>query len=85
MTKHNGRKSSHHIYQNLEDIKNDLSRLSESIKNETSNFVSDSIAQTKSKSVEMKNNFSERVSQEPMKSVGIALLTGAIIGYFVHR
>lgn len=78
-------KTNHRIYRDLKGVKQSLSRVSKGLKLKANGFVNNSLAQTREKAMEFQDDLQEYVSHKPIKSLSIALVTGAIIGFFVHR
>lgn len=83
--KKRAKSNNRHIYKDLKGVKRSLSRVTKGLKLKANGFMNNSIAQTREKALEFQDDLSEYVTHKPLKSLSIALVTGAIIGFFVHR
>ena len=82
------RRSSKHEY----DLQADLIRIKDAImdatrdaKGKAGEMLYDSFEQAKDTSVAAKDNVTEYVAEKPLKSLGLALVTGLLVGYFLNR
>jgi len=86
----NGRGGILHYYQNrltdrLEDIKESLAELTENIKDKTSDAISHTLKNAKDQTMQMKKKMNRLVTQKPYKSLGVVLLTGIVLGYWMKK
>lgn len=81
----NARPEDFDIHGDVKRIKAALAEFSRDIRGKTGAKVSQSIQEAKDQSEKMKLKVSKLVVKKPIKTIGFAMLTGAIIGYFLHR
>lgn len=82
------RRTSKHEY----DLYGDLGKIKEAIMDATreargkaGEVFYDSLEQAKEKTTAAKDNVTEYVEEKPLKSLGIALAAGFLLGYFFHK
>lgn len=68
----------------LEKIKNVFTEAVQSVKERAGEVLSGSINGAKEKTAEVQETVSEYVNEKPIKSLGIAVLAGLVIGYFLN-
>lgn len=73
------------LNKDLERIKNAFTDASHDVREKANEMITESIENVKEKSVQARDLVGEYVSDQPLKSVGVALICGALIGYFLHR
>jgi len=81
-------KRAHHtddLYGDLAKIKYALSNATSGIKGRAGEALSHSFDDVKERSAALQENFGMAVSKKPFKSIGAALVTGLLIGYFIHK
>ncbi len=66
-------------------ISKGLTNFTRGLKSEANVFMKDFIAKARKQSLATQGDISKIVSKKPIKSLSIALVTGAVIGYFIHR
>lgn len=84
-TKH---RSNHHrsdLTDDLTMIKDAIARAGRGVKWKTGEWVTSSIDDVKEKSTELHDGMTHYVAKKPMKSLGLAMLAGALVGYFLHK
>ncbi|OGT53329.1 MAG: hypothetical protein A3E84_01810 [Gammaproteobacteria bacterium RIFCSPHIGHO2_12_FULL_42_13] len=83
------RKHSHHnnydLTADLEKIKNAFSAAAFDVKGKTHEMLNQSVEDLKEKSTQMRDGLSEYTAEKPLKSLGIALLAGFVIGFLVRK
>jgi ElaB/YqjD/DUF883 family membrane-anchored ribosome-binding protein len=82
------RNSHHHrndLSDDVEKIKAALAQATFDVKGKASDLFSQSIDNIKDHSSKFQENVSEFTTEKPLKSLGIALLTGIVLGYFLHK
>lgn len=90
--KHKHNNHSHHtyhsnfdLYDDVEKIKDALLNATYDIKGKAAELFTQSLDQAKEQSDKLKDNVVEYTSDKPFKSLGIALLSGIAIGYFLRK
>jgi len=78
-------KQTHDLSDDLEKIKAALVDASEDIKFRAGEILSDSAENVKNKSVEIQDTASIYIAEKPFRSVGIALLSGMVIGFLLRK
>ncbi len=73
------------VYSNLTALKDDLANISRGITNKAGDVFLQSIDGVKDNSELAKQKMSKYVANKPFKSVGIAMLAGALVGYLVRK
>lgn len=73
------------LYHDVEKIKAALSEATSHAKHRASDLLSQSRENMKEKSDQLQENLSHYAGEKPIKALGIALLTGIVIGYFLHK
>ncbi|TAK75442.1 MAG: hypothetical protein EPO11_05490 [Gammaproteobacteria bacterium] len=81
-----------HVRQNNYDLQADLERIKEAfaetasdIRGKTSELLAQSADNLREKSVHARKNVEDYTAHKPFTSLGIALLVGFVVGYFVHK
>lgn len=86
MYKHkNDRHSSYDIAADIERIKSALADAAHDVKGRTGEMLTESVDHWKGQSAKLRDDVTEYVAEKPLKSVGIALVTGIVIGYLLRR
>lgn len=73
------------LYDDVEKIKAAIANATFDVKDKMGEMFSDSIGNVKDQSILLKDNLSHYTAKKPFKSLGIALLTGMCIGFFLHK
>lgn len=85
-TKH---KHTHHVSHNLqrdyENIKSILANATQDLKGTTGEMFTHSLKNVQSKSTDVKDSLEDYINKKPFKSVGIAMLAGLVMGYFIRK
>lgn len=83
------RKHVHHndydLYSDLEKIKLAIADATSGARDRASELLSQSFDDARERSTAVKENVTDYVTERPFKSMGIALLAGVLIGYFVRK
>lgn len=73
------------LYHDFENIKDAFTEATYDVKGRAGEILSQSMESLKDKSSDLKDGVEEYVSNKPFQSMGIALLAGMVIGYFIHK
>jgi len=86
-TRHSKRNHHHDydIYDDLAKIKDALAGATTGMRDRAGEMLSDSFDDVRKKSAVIEKNVTSYVSDKPFKSIGVALLAGAFLGYFLHK
>lgn len=79
------RPSQYDLQSDFSNIKEALAEATYDVKGRLGEIISRSILDVKEKSVDAKDNVADYVAEKPFKSIGVAILTGFIIGYLFRR
>ncbi len=83
------RKYAHHpaniIYGDLKKIRKAFAETTHDVGGITGVMIQDSLANAKNKSVDLKENIANFVSEKPFQSFGIALLSGIFLSRLLHK
>jgi ElaB/YqjD/DUF883 family membrane-anchored ribosome-binding protein len=71
------------LYDNLSTIKDALSETKDGIKSRASDLISELLEDLRDQGTEYQDTVEEYVTDKPLKSVGIALAIGVIVGKFL--
>ena len=82
--KHNGH-SHINLHGDYEKIKRAIQAAKDDLTGKAEQVFYDSIDGIKEKSNQVKDNVADYAGERPFKSLGLAALTGFIIGYLVHK
>lgn len=83
--KHKRSNSDYDIYGDLAKIKDALADATFGMKDHAGEVLSQSIDDMRERSAAIQKNMSSYVTDKPMKSVGLALLAGVCLGYFLRK
>lgn len=83
VTKH--KHDEYDLYGDLEKIKAAIAEATRDVKGKTNQLVSQSLDNVREKSSDIQENIADYVAEKPFKSLGMAILTGIVIGYFLHK
>ena len=83
--KSNSRGNSHDLYHNIEAIKKALQGATWDAKEKAAEVFSDSVETIKERASNVKDSVGDYTAEKPFKSLGIALLVGAAIGFLFRR
>lgn len=84
-SKHGQHHSEYDLYDDVEQIKAALMQASQNMKGRANEILSDSVDDIKKHSSEAKDSVANYAAQKPFQSLGIALLAGIAIGYFLRK
>jgi ElaB/YqjD/DUF883 family membrane-anchored ribosome-binding protein len=73
------------LYDDLTKIKAALSDATNSVRGRAGNLISHQIADVRDKTTDIQDNLVDYVTDKPLKSIGIAILTGVFIGLFYRK
>lgn len=79
------RHAEYDIQSDLERLKGALFDTTYDVRGKAGQVLSDSYETLKNKSTDMQENVAEYVAEKPFKSLGIALLSGVVIGFFLRK
>lgn len=79
------RHKSNHLHGDLEKIKEAIFNATRDARHKASDMMSESLENAKLKSSVLQNNVREYVNEKPLKSLGIAVLTGIVLGYLLRK
>lgn len=79
------RKNNYDLYEDVERIKDALIDATRDVKDKTAEKIADSFEDFKRKQSEITEEVSDYVSDRPLKSLGVSLMLGIAIGYFLHN
>ncbi|EKD54057.1 MAG: hypothetical protein ACD_60C00126G0003 [uncultured bacterium] len=89
MSKATSRKHSHEsdfdVYGDLAKIKTMLKKTTLDARGRAGEILANSIEDVREKGILAQKNVTHYIAEKPLKSVGFAVLTGVILGYFLHR
>ena len=77
--------SEYDLYDDLEKIKAALSDTAGDVKGRASEMISQSFEDVKDKSNRLQKEVGGYLAERPIKTLGLTLLTGVIIGYLIHK
>lgn len=80
-SKHNN----HDLYADWEKIRHVFAETASDIKGKSTDYLTQSMDNVKDKSLQTKDNIAHYTAEKPFKSLGIALLVGIALGYFIHK
>jgi ElaB/YqjD/DUF883 family membrane-anchored ribosome-binding protein len=83
--KQSHRHNNHDLYNDVQKIKNALFETSQDMREQAAGYLSDSVDQMREKTTAVKDNVANYTADKPFKSLGIALLIGAAIGFLFRR
>lgn len=73
------------LYRDFENFKSVIANTASDLRGKAGEMVFDSVEGIKNKSSELHDNLAEYTSEQPLKSMGIALAVGFFLGYLMHR
>ncbi len=79
--KHNG----HGLNSDFEKIRSAFADTAYDLRDKTGNLLSDSLDNIKQRSSRVQRDVSTYTAKRPMKSLGIALLVGLALGFFIRK
>ena len=85
MNKTRNQHSNYDLYDDVEKIKAALRIATQDFKGRASELITQKLDDATAKSIEMRKKATRYVGEKPLKSLGIALLTGMVIGYILRR
>lgn len=79
-------KTNHYdLYADLEKIRDAFSDTAMDVKGKTGDMISQSFNDVKDKTIQARENVADYAAEKPFKTLGIALLTGLVIGYIMRK
>lgn len=86
-TKHNKRShnSDYDIYGDLAKIKDALADATQGVKGRAGEMLTQSFDDVRDKYSAAQEKCESLVLEKPFKSIGVALLAGVCLGYFIHK
>lgn len=88
MTKSRNQKQTRHhydFYSDLENIKDAVYDATRHARGHASGVLSQSISDVKTKSTDLQDTVLDYVNEKPYKALGIALLSGLVLGLWLKR
>lgn len=84
---HKTHRNSHEfdIQRDIAKIKAALAATTYDVTGKTKEMIQESLDDLKDKSAEMHDALEHYVVKKPLKSIGIAMFIGAVIGYLMHK
>jgi len=73
------------FYNDIDNIKEALAVAGFDAKKKIKEILSQSLENATDRSLQAKETVANYAADRPFKSLGIALLTGLVVGYFIHR
>lgn len=74
------------------DIQSDIDKIREAfvdatfdVKGRANEIAKQAIANARERSVAAKDGAENFIQERPFKTIGVAMLTGIVIGYFIHK
>lgn len=82
--KSRARNSKIDLYNDIDKIKKALATITHDVKTKTASMVGESIENARDRSYDLQDNVDDYLSERPFKSIGVAMIAGAVIGYLLH-
>ena len=82
-TKHTS--NNHDLYRDIANIKAALAEATDDLKGKAGQILTNSMDDIKEQSSAVKENIVDYTAEKPFKTLGIALLVGLAIGYFIRK
>jgi ElaB/YqjD/DUF883 family membrane-anchored ribosome-binding protein len=73
------------LHGDIEKIKEALAETTQDMKGKAAEMLFQSIEDARERSAAVKDNVTNYVTEKPLKSLGIAMLAGMLIGYLIHK
>lgn len=73
------------LYGDVEKIKEALLAATYDVKGKAAEMLTQSVESAKERSDQFRDTLADYTADKPFKSLGIALLSGIVIGYFLHK
>ncbi len=86
-TKHrsSNHRSNFDLYDDVEKIKQSLRDATYDVKGKAGEIFENTMEAASEKREEIQEKMSGYLTEKPLKSLGIAMLAGLVIGYFIHK
>ncbi len=85
MDKTHAKKNHYDLQADLERIKDAFTETASDVKGKTNELLSQSADALRERSQQACENVADYTSSQPFKALGIALLSGIVIGYLLHK
>lgn len=88
MYKNSSRKIKHpnfDLYADLEKIKSAFGDTAHDVKGKVGSLISQSLENARDTTTDMQDNVIEYIQAKPLKSVGLAMMAGVIVGWLLHK
>ena len=82
--KHRHNHSDYDFYGDVAKIKSALANATYDLKGKAGEMISQSVDTVKEQSTQVKDNVAGYTTKNPFKTIGIALATGMVVGYFLR-
>lgn len=83
--KHHGRNSDIDLTDDIMKIKAALRNATRDVRGKATQMLNDSYVDIKDRSHEVRDQLGDYIAEKPLKSVGIAVLTGIFIGFLLRK
>lgn len=84
-TKSKARRAKFDIQSDLDRLKSALFDTTYDVKGKAGQMITDSYEDLKTRSTDMQENVADYVAGKPFKSLGVALLSGVVIGFLLRK
>lgn len=83
--KHAHRHNKHDLYDDVEKIKAAMYGAAQNATGKAGDMLAGSLDDVKKQTLLLKKNVENYTAEKPLKTLGITLFVGIVIGYFLHR
>lgn len=73
------------IYNDLEQIKSAISKITQDACTRSNEYLNKGINQAKERSLELRKDVSEYVNKKPLQSLGMAVAAGILLGWLIKK
>jgi ElaB/YqjD/DUF883 family membrane-anchored ribosome-binding protein len=80
-----GKSPGYDFSSDLKGIKEAVTEAAQHAKGKANDLISDSVAEAKGRSTDLKDHVESYVGEQPFKSIGIALLCGIFLGIIMRK
>lgn len=84
-TKSRNRHQDYDLLADLERIKSAITDTAYDIKGKTGEVINQSFVNMKEKSADLTEELGDYAKKKPIKTIGLAMLTGVVIGFLIRR
>ena len=83
--RHRNNRNHYDLSADLERIKAALADASYDVKGRANEILNESMDNMKQTSTDLQNNVTDYIAEKPLKSMGLAILSGIVIGYLLRK